>query len=374
MTNNIDKKAKRFIQTLPVFTEQSIRSKNEIDFNKNAKSLKELFDSFAVVDEFSDFLIIDCYNEIKISLMKWECFADKTSPVALEFKKLIDHFYEVMKDLYFYEIFGFFSTTIHPEDIPELNLPCKLFCGCAEGWEKEPYLTEDGKVAYEKVIRFQDPENKEVPLCITIENPHLLEPREKCSLTDEQIEIIKNFVRVNKGIIILHNLALIDSPSFHAALKIKIAPAKPPVKYRIVYSYKESDKADLVPQKKYYIDMDDMSYDEAIKCFEQIKMEMQDSFNAGPVDYDLTSLEILHPDEGKNFCCFCDSVFDGDGNNTFPIYYKVDCEKHRCCDECNEKYVVAARKDRKLIMQFRKQFGVDYTEYEDSSALSDRSS
>ena len=374
MTNNIDKKAKRFIQALPVFTEQSIRSKNEIDFNKNAKSLKELFDSFAVIDEFTDFLIIDCYNEIKISLMKWERFADKTSSVALEFKKLIEHFYEVMKDLYFYEIFGFFSTTVHPEDIPELNLPCKVFCGCAEGWEKEPYLTEDGKAAYEKVIRFQDPENKEVPLCITIENPHLLEPRGKCSLTDEQIEIIKNFVRVNKGIIILHNLALIDSPSFHAALKIKISPANPPVKYRIVYSYKESGKADIVPQKKYYIDMDDMSYDEAIKCFEQIKMEMQDSFNAGPVDYDLTSLEILHPDEGKNFCCFCDSVFDGDGNSTFPIYYKVDCEKHRCCDECNEKYVIPARKDRKLIMQFRKQFGVDYTEYEDSSALSDRSS
>ena len=374
MTNNIDKKAKRFIQALPVFTEQSIRSKNEIDFNKNAKSLKELFDSFAVIDEFTDFLIIDCYNEIKISLMKWERFADKTSPVALEFKKLIEHFYEVMKDLYFYEIFGFFSTTVHPEDIPELNLPCKVFCGCAEGWEKEPYLTEDGKVAYEKVIRFQDPENKEVPLCITIENPHLLEPRGKCSLSDEQIEIIKNFVRVNKGIIILHNLALIDSPSFHAALKIKISPANPPVKYRIVYSYKESDKDDLLPQKKFYIDMDDMSYDEAVKCFKQIKIEMQDSFNAGPVDYDLTSLEILHPDDGKNFCCFCDSVFDGDGNSTFPIYYKVDCEKHRCCDECNEKYVIPARKDRKLIMQFRKQFGVDYTEYEDSSALSDRSS
>lgn len=374
MTNNIDKKAKAFLEQLPVLTDKVLTNKNEIDFSSDFITLKKLFDSFAVVDEFSDFLIIDCYNEIKISLMKWEQFADKTSPVALEFKKLIDHFYEVMKDLYFYEIFGFFSTTIHPEDIPELNLPCKLFCGCAEGWEKEPYLTEDGKVAYEKVIRFQDPENKEVPLCITIENPHLLEPREKCSLTDEQIEIIKNFVRVNKGIIILHNLALIDSPSFHAALKIKIAPAKPPVKYRIVYSYKESDKDDFLPQKKYYIDMDDMSYDEAIKCFEQIKMEMQDSFNAGPVDYDLTSLEILHPDEGKNFCCFCDSVFDGEGNSTFPIYYKVDCEKHRCCDDCNEKYVIPARKDRSLIMQFRKQFGVDYTEYEDSSALSDRSS
>lgn len=374
MANNIDKKAKSFLEKLPVLTDKVLTNKNESDFSSDFITLKKLFDSFAIVDEFSDFLIIDCYNEIKISLMKWERFADKTSPVALEFKKLIEHFYEVMKDLYFYEIFGFFSTTVHPEDIPELNLPCKVFCGCAEGWEKEPYLTEDGKAAYEKVIRFQNPENKDEPLCITIENPHLLGSREKCSLTDEQIEIIKNFVRVNKGIIILHNLALIDSPSFHAALKIKISPANPPVKYRIVYSYKESGKADIVPQKKYYIDMDDMSYDEAIKCFEQIKMEMQDSFNAGPVDYDLTSLEILHPDEGKNFCCFCDSVFDGDGNSTFPIYYKVDCEKHRCCDECNEKYVIPARKDRKLIMQFRKQFGVDYTEYEDSSALSDRSS
>ena len=374
MTNNIDKKAKAFLEKLPVLTDKVLTNKNESDFSSDFITLKKLFDSFAIVDEFSDFLIIDCYNEIKISLMKWERFADKTSPVALEFKKLIEHFYEVMKDLYFYEIFGFFSTTVHPEDIPELNLPCKIFCGCAEGWEKEPYLTEDGKVAYEKVIRFQDPENKEVPLCITIENPHLLEPREKCSLTDEQIEIIKTFVRVNKGIIILHNLALIDSPSFHAALKIKLEPKEHQVLYRIVYSYKESGKADIVPQKKYYIDMDDMSYDEAVKFFEQIKMEMQDSFNAGPVDYDLTSLEILHPDEGKNFCCFCDSVFDGDGNSTFPIYYKVDCEKHRCCDECNEKYVIPARKDRKLIMQFRKQFGVDYTEYEDSSALSDRSS
>ena len=254
MANNIDKKAKSFLEKLPVLTDKVLTNKNESDFSSDFITLKKLFDSFAVIDEFTDFLIIDCYNEIKISLMKWERFADKTSPVALEFKKLIEHFYEVMKDLYFYEIFGFFSTTVHPEDIPELNLPCKVFCGCAEGWEKEPYLTEDGKAAYEKVIRFQDPENKDEPLCITIENPHLLGSREKCSLTDEQIEIIKNFVRVNKGIIILHNLALIDSPSFHAALKIKISPANPPVKYRIVYSYKESGKADIVPQKKYYID------------------------------------------------------------------------------------------------------------------------
>ena len=240
MTNNIDKKAKAFLEKLPVLTDKVLTNKNESDFSSDFITLKKLFDSFAVVDEFSDFLIIDCYNEIKISLMKWERFADKTSSVALEFKKLIEHFYEVMKDLYFYEIFGFFSTTVHPEDIPELNLPCKVFCGCAEGWEKEPYLTEDGKAAYEKVIRFQDPENKDEPLCITIENPHLLGSREKCSLTDEQIEIIKNFVRVNKGIIILHNLALIDSPSFHAALKIKRCHFALQLKTLIFWSHEEN--------------------------------------------------------------------------------------------------------------------------------------
>ena len=358
-------KAKCFIQTLPVFTEKCISSKNIADFNKESASLNELFDSFTIVDEFTDFLIIDCYNEIKISLMKWKRFADKTSSTAHDFKKLLDHFYEVMKDLYFYEIFGFFSTTVHPEDIPELNLPCKIFCGCAEGWEKEPYLTADGKVAYEKVIRFQDPKNKQILFCITIENPHLLEPREKCSLSDEQLEVIKNFVRVNKGIIVLHNMALVDSPSFHAALKIKITPKDHPVQYRIVYSYKESDKNIPLPSKKYYIDMDDMSYEEAINFFDKIKHEMQNSFNAGPVDYALTSLEILRPNEGKNFCCFCDSVFDGDGNSTWPIYYKMDGEKYRCCDACNKKYVIAARKDRTLIMQFREQFGIDYTEYQE---------
>ena len=270
-----------------------------------------------------------------------------------------------MKDLYFYEIFGFFSTTIWPEDIPELNLPCKLFCGCSEGWEKEPYLTEDGKPAYEKVIRFQDPKNKEVPLCITIDNQHLLEPREKCSLTDEQIESITNFVRVNKGIIVLHNMALIDSSSFHGALKTKITSDKHPVQYRIVYSYRQWICGIKWPLNNYYIDMDDMSYEEAIAHFDKIKEEIGKSLNAGPEDYELASLEILRPDEGKNFCCFCDSVFDGDGNSTCPIYYKEDGEKHRCCDECNKKYVIAARKDRPLIMQFRKQFGVDYTEYEE---------
>ena len=34
-------------------------------------------------------------------------------------------------------------------------------------------------------------------------------------------------------------------------------------------------------------------------------------------------------------------------------------------DECNKKYVIAAREDRTLIMKFRKQFNIDYTEYQE---------
>ncbi len=364
-TDSIDKNAKVFIEKLPVLTDEVLNKPNGRDFTCEFKALKKLFDSFAIIDEFTDFLITDCYNEIKISLMKWDRFADKTSSVALEFKKLLDYFYEVMKDLYFYEIFGFFSTTVHPEDVPELNLPCKVFCGCADGWQREPYLDEKGRVQYIDVVRFQDPKNKDAPLSITIENPHLLESREKCSLTDEQLEAIKNFIRVNKGIIVLHNMGLIDSPGFHAALKIKIAPKENHVKYRIVYSYRECIAGIKWPLNEYYIDMDDMSYDEALKHFDKIKEEMQKSLNAGPEDYDLAYLEILRPDEGKNFCCFCDAVFDGDGNSTWPIFYKQDGEKHRCCDECNKKYVIAAREDRTLIMKFRKQFNIDYTEYQE---------
>lgn len=222
--NDCDEKAKEFITRLPILTQNILTYMPEEQSRAEMKSLKELFDSFAIVDEFNSFLIVDCYNEIKISLMKWERFADKNLPVSVDFKKLLDQMYEVMKDLYFYEIFGFFSTSVWPSYIPELNLPCRLFCGCAEGWEKEPYLTENGKVVFEEVIRFQDPENKEVPLCITIENPRLLEPREKCALTDEQIKTLTDFVRNNEAIIKLHNTEVIDSKEFLEALLSKNIP------------------------------------------------------------------------------------------------------------------------------------------------------
>lgn len=360
---NTDEKATDFIIKLRVFTRKYLNLENENAFQKDAESLRTLFDDFAIIDVFSSMHIVDCYNEIKISLMKLERFADKNSGIYIPFEQLLHHFYTVIQNLYFYEIFGFFSTTVHPKDIPELNLPCKVFCGCAEGWEKEPYLTEDGKTAYEKVIRFQDPENKEVPLCVTIENPHLLEPREKCSLTDEQLRILCNFVNHNRGSIILHIAGVLDSKQFFNALELRNKIYKS--NYCIEFEYvKYVPKADFRhPSGPYYVDMNDMSFSQAKKFYKKIWKEIRLEPENLDAAYPLYSLKIIKRRPALNSCCFCKALFDGDGNSTWPIYYKEDGEYYRCCDACNEKYVVAARKDRSKIMQFRKQFGIDYTEY-----------
>lgn len=361
--NSHKKNAEYFIRKLSTITDDFITNKK---INTTVlKSLKELFDSFAIIDEFDAFLlIIDCYNAIKISLMKWERFADKISPVALEFKKLIEHFYEVIKDLYFYEIFGFFSTTVHPEDIPALNLPCKVFCGCAEGWQREPYLNENGKIEYLNVVRFQDPENREVPLWVTIDSSaKFLELREKCSLSDKQLKTLCNFVNHNRGSIILHNAGVLDSKQFFNDLELRDKCYKS--KYCIEFEYIKFFSRERFPSGVFYVDMNDMTFSQAKKFYKKIWKEIRLEPENLDAAYPLYSLKIIKRRPALNSCCFCDSVFDGDGNSTWPIFYKDDGEKHRCCDECNEKYVIAARKDHSLIMQFRKQFGVDYTEYED---------
>ena len=360
-----EEKAKNFNVNLPELTEKVLNEVSADDYHSYAKALKELFDSFAIIDKFDNMLIVDCFNIIKICIQKYNRFGNKELPYASNFEELLNHFYTVMEDLYYYEIFGFFSTTIHPEDIPELNLPCKVLCGCTSGWEKEPFLKNDGTASYENVIRFRDPVTKEF-FCMTIGyKPRVLENREKCSLTDEQLDVIKNFILVNKGVLLLHAAGIIDSPTFYSALRVKANPVSCVPKYRIVYTYIQylGNSDTVIPSKKYYVDMDDMSYEEAVQNYAQLKEELQQSLNAGQEDCDVKDFDILRPNEGKNCCCFCNSVFDGDGNSTRPIYYKEAGETHRCCDECNEKYVIAARKDKSLIMTFRKQFGVDYEEY-----------
>jgi len=39
-----------------------------------------------------------------------------------------------------------------------------------------------------------------------------------------------------------------------------------------------------------------------------------------------------------NVCCICGEVFEGYGNNPWPVR-----EEGRCCDDCNAQYVIMAR-------------------------------
>lgn len=334
------------------------------EYYSYSKALKELFDSFAIIDEFDSWLIVRCYNIIKISMMLWEHAPDKSASFSANFKDLLDYFYKVMKEIYFHEIFGFFSTTVHPEDVSELNLPCKVFCGCADGWQREPYIDEEGTVEYANVVRFQDPGNNEVPFCIIIDgSARLLEPREKCSLTDKQLNCLCQFVNHNRGSIILHNSGVLDSKQFIDSLKLRDRIYKS--KYCIEFEYvKYVPKADFRhPSGPYYVDMNDMTFEKALKFYKKLWKEIRLESEDLNADYPLYSLKVIKRRPALNSCCFCKKIFNGDGNSTWPIYYKQDSEHYRCCDECNEKYVIAARKNRALIMQFRNLFGIDYTEY-----------
>jgi hypothetical protein len=66
-------------------------------------------------------------------------------------------------------------------------------------------------------------------------------------------------------------------------------------------------------------------------------------------------------------CCFCNQDFEGLGNSTWPIYPDaIHCEKDmpngaqmRCCDNCNQKYVITARVDPMVIMHIRNLFGIN---------------
>lgn len=126
MKKNTEEKAKLFNEDLAALTEKVLNEVSADEYHSYAKALKELFDSFAIIDEFNNMLIVDCFNIIKICMKQYSRFGNKELSYSSDFEKLLNHFYTVMEDLYYYEIFGFFSTTVHPEDIPELNLPCKV--------------------------------------------------------------------------------------------------------------------------------------------------------------------------------------------------------------------------------------------------------
>lgn len=61
-------------------------------------------------------------------------------------------------------------------------------------------------------------------------------------------------------------------------------------------------------------------------------------------------------------CCFCKKEMGYRvGNSTWPIYMDgKDGNGYRCCDECNSKYVIEARRDKTKIMKIRNKFGIEY--------------
>ncbi len=210
-----DKLAKRFIYELKKLTAGIIKGMSAEAYYPSAKSLRELFNSFAIIEKF--YRPLKPYWEIKIALQKYARFVDKKLLYAEDFKRMLIHFFVVIEQIYFYEEYGFFSTTVHPRDVP--GVPVKCSCGCLPFWPLEPVVDEHGQVIYKKVIRFYN-KNKIRPLCMTISSkPEILEGREKCNLLDEQIEQLKIFVRKNHDIIKRHYKDEIDSMEFIDALK-----------------------------------------------------------------------------------------------------------------------------------------------------------
>lgn len=210
-----DKLAKRFIYELKQLTTGVIKGISEETYYCAAKSLRELFDSFAIIEEF--YKPLKCYWEIKIALQKYARFVDKELSYAEHFKRMLIHFFVVIEQIYFYEIYGFFSTTVHPREVA--GVPVKCNCGCLPFWPLEPVVDEYGYVIYKKVIRFYN-KNKIRPLCMTIgSKPEILEGSDKCKLTDEQIEQLKTFVRKNRDLIKRHYKDDVSSSEFIEALK-----------------------------------------------------------------------------------------------------------------------------------------------------------
>ena len=70
-------------------------------------------------------------------------------------------------------------------------------------------------------------------------------------------------------------------------------------KYRIVYTYVQypGNSDTVIPSKKYYVDLDDMTYEEALKDYAQLKEELQQSLKAGKEDCDVKDFDILRLDE-----------------------------------------------------------------------------
>lgn len=191
--------------------------------------------SFAVIDRFTSFKILDVYNAIKTARLKIDFKMKRLGAAATgaadfaetaeRFRRILSSCFSTIEDLYYYEIFGFFSTVVHPRQMPAYNLPCTVRTACApSGFEKEPVLDENGSARLVDVVRFENrrfPDRASEWLCMTIgDRPELLDhERAKCALSEGQLAAIKSFVAKNKDLIYAHIEGDLDSPEFLDAVK-----------------------------------------------------------------------------------------------------------------------------------------------------------
>lgn len=287
----IEEKVDEFLSRLSSVTDDFVNNRNDDNICKESMALKELFDYIRHAPGFGVF-DTECFHEVQLSLLKWDRFANRNDTLSILFKDLLDYFYKDMHDVYYEASAPLSSTGASPIRFPELGLPCLVHSGTSDGWQREPYLTKEGKGAYADVVRFEDPETKKL-LCITIEDePNLLGPRSECSLTDNQLESIKKYVVDNKAIIIFFNTGIGDGFfGLMDALDVKLHPLKKPPKYCIEFTYNKD---------VYYINMADMSYDKALKDYVESMAEYTADIRRQKNSYKIDSLRILKPKELEN--------------------------------------------------------------------------
>lgn len=150
-----DKRAEHFILHVKNTLNNFLQTGSYLAFGSLLSELK----LFAIADKFTSLKIADVYVAIKGALLKVSLSMQKYGETnnAKLFKKELFECFSIIEDLYYYEIFGFFSTTVHPKYFPEYKLPCKVLFACSPRvFEKEPALDKNGNIKIKKVARFEN--------------------------------------------------------------------------------------------------------------------------------------------------------------------------------------------------------------------------
>lgn len=205
------------------------------DENNRAEVMKNMSKEEPMESEGSEcsgfgieLLMYHALNAVKVCFLQYNLLDCKEYEEAVKYKAALDAFAEVVEDIYDYENYGFFSTTVH---VKKSGLPCNIRCGCDREWSLEPYLDGQQKPRFAEVIRFENRRGREPgydrrnDLCMTIsDTPEILEGRDKCVLSDDEIRRIKDFVITNREAILAHARGETDSCEFQEACRKNGSP------------------------------------------------------------------------------------------------------------------------------------------------------